>query len=240
MLWPVHIATLLLCGPPPQVVEAEKNATPNRKLRLAATAALATAATASAAISTAHLAHFQPADSIQASILPVDNEILSLTAAIVILASCNYVWVQEQKNREENVQRIWEEVKKRKMKQAKSEKSNVRSKRPNKTQAQARRERSSKSRAENRARAEDRAQAEAVEWRDVPSPTVEKSTVSPALSDFFAEANALARAQAMQLNSALEDQGVLPRISEEGPAGSGVDSTCETGPVSVESDSSRE
>ena len=93
--------------PPPEVLEAEANATPNRKWRLAGAGAGFGFSALSGVVSLASLLGITHDFD---AILPFDNAILSLVIDSAIGGSCAWAWQQEQKTKEQNIERIWEEV----------------------------------------------------------------------------------------------------------------------------------
>ncbi len=207
--------------PPPAVVDAEKNATPMRKYRLAGIGALATLSAGSAALCLATLADADGARELADNILPFGNEYLSLVGTSAILAGCAWAWGEEEKTRQANIQRIFEEVQRRKAngdltrpvpadKGAKKKKK--KSRLQNKTPAQARAlQRASAAQSEAAPAKGKSAQADEGLRAAAPSP----SAAGGLVGDFFAEANALARAQALSLNDALEERGVLPKLDQD-------------------------
>ena len=98
--------------PPPEVIEAEANATPNRKFRLAGAAALGLLSAASALASVTELTG-GGGDVTEALLLPFGGAPLTLFVDVVLLGSCAWLVQQELATRDANIQRIWEEVQRR-------------------------------------------------------------------------------------------------------------------------------
>ena len=220
--------------PPPEVIEAEANATPNRKYRLLGAGVGLALASSSGVLSAAVLAGQPDAISLRDLVL-FDNPILSLLLDVVIGSTCAWAIQQELKTRDENIQRIWEEVQRRRAGGAKS----------------------GANRSQRRAK-------KAVDSRPVqftggggfappplppPAPAVASpppaAPTPPAATDaqgggvlggvkaFFEEANELGRAQAFALNAQLEDAGVIAPISSQPDALSSADALPDVRPAST-------
>ena len=95
--------------PPPEVIEAEAKATPNRKYRLLGAGTGFAISLGSGVLSFAVLTGGAEAS----PIVLFDNPILSLLVDLVIGGSCAWAIQQELKTKAENTQRIWEEVQRR-------------------------------------------------------------------------------------------------------------------------------
>ena len=98
--------------PPPEVVEAEANATPNRKFRLVGCGVGFGVSLGSGILSFNVLTGNPDAQNLRDLVL-FDNPIISLLVDIIIGGTCAWAFQQEIKTRDENQRRIWEEVKRR-------------------------------------------------------------------------------------------------------------------------------
>ena len=215
---------------PPEVIQAEDNATPNRKYRLATAAVGVTvsAATAGAAIATLS-GQYDFGD-----VMLFGSPVVTLVVDVLVGGTSAWAWQQEQKTKRENIARIWEEVKRRRTGGA-TEGANRLQRRAKKVLvpggampgaggfgAQPR-----------SAPARPKAAAPSAAPR-VPAaapPAEEPATVTGADSGglfagaraFLEEANALGKAQAISLNAQLEDAGVLPPVAPRPPAPTTMD-----------------
>jgi len=219
---------------PPEVIQAEDNATPNRKYRLATAAVGVTvsAATAGAAIATLS-GQYEFGD-----VMLFGSPVVTLVVDVLVGGTSAWAWQQEQKTKRENIARIWEEVKRRRTGGA-TEGANRLQRRAKKVLvpggampgaggfgAQPRS-------APARPKASPKAAAPSAAPR-VPAaapPAEEPATVTGADSGglfanaraFLEEANALGKAQAISLNAQLEDAGVLPPVAPRPPAPTTMD-----------------
>lgn len=215
---------------PPEVIQAEDNATPNRKYRLATAAVGVTvsAATAGAAIATLS-GQYEFGD-----VMLFGSPVVTLVVDVLVGGTSAWAWQQEQKTKRENIARIWEEVKRRRTGGA-AEGANRLQRRAKKVLvpggampgaggfgAQPR-----------SAPARPKAAAPSAAPR-VPAaapPAEEPATVTGADSGglfagaraFLEDANALGKAQAISLNAQLEDAGVLPPVAPRPPAPTTMD-----------------
>ncbi|KAL1526204.1 hypothetical protein AB1Y20_014930 [Prymnesium parvum] len=206
-LTPTIVATLDQTPPPPEVIEAEARATPNRKYRLAGAALLGGLGAASGGLAIGALAGQPSALAIAPDVLLFGNPYLSLLTDSVVIGLSAWAWQQEQLTREQNVARIWEEVQRRRG-QGGGAPSGV-------------------NRSQRRMKSKDAAKSEkkkaGFERRPPPPPQEAAPTESGGSAgglmgqakSFMAEANALGRANALQLNSELEARGILPKVVAE-------------------------
>jgi len=204
---PTIVATLDQTPPPPEVIEAEARATPNRKYRLAGAALLGGLGAASGGLAIGALAGQPSALAIAPDVLLFGNPYLSLLTDSVVIGLSAWAWQQEQLTREQNVARIWEEVQRRRG-QGGGAPSGV-------------------NRSQRRMKSKDAAKSEkkkaGFERRPPPPPQEAAPTESGGSAgglmgqakSFMAEANALGRANALQLNSELEARGILPKVVAE-------------------------
>jgi hypothetical protein len=172
---------------PPEVVEAEANATPYRKWRLAAAGVGVGASAVSAAVALGVLAGV--GDDL-APVLPFESPVAALLIDTTIGGACLWAWSKEQETKRLNIQRIWEEVRRRQQGGAPAAGSNRSQRRAEKKGATSRR-------------------------RAPPAPAPTSASPSNPFGEFFEQANALGRAQAVDLNARLEDAGVLPPLSAQ-------------------------
>lgn len=203
-------------GVPREVIEAEAKATAGRPIRLAGTFALGSLSVASAALCVSSLAGQPQAVELAKNLLPFGNVPISLGVNVVLAGTCAWVYQQELETKEKNIQRIWEEVQRRK---AAGSKKKRQKKAVAKTPAEMRQQ----------AREKGAAPLEAPPPPPPPlaQPPLAQPTPEPGLfekiasSSFMEQANTMAKVQAMSLNDALEQRGVLPPIErprEEGLA----------------------
>ena len=213
---------------PPEVIEAEANATPNRKFRLAGAGVGFGVSLVSAGLSVVALGGQSGLD----DLVLFGNPLISLFVDIVIGGSCAWAWQQEQQTKEQNIERIWAEVKRRRSGGAASGANRAQRRGASKQQQQVR-----------QAGAGGFASAPPPPpqflYKDTPPPPPPpppEASAPPAeqagglgglfdgitggVRDMFEEANAMGKASAYDLNSKLEDAGVLPPIEQtSGPGG---------------------
>ena len=96
---------------PPEVIEAEDRATPNRKYRLAAAGVGVGISTISAGLAIATMTGDEAF--ISSDVLLFGNPILTLAVDVIIGGTSGWAWQQEQRIKRENIARIWEEVQRR-------------------------------------------------------------------------------------------------------------------------------
>ena len=198
---------------PPEVIEAEAKATPNRKFRLAGAGVGIGVSAISGVTAVASLAGSGNSD-----VLLFGNPILTLLADTLVGGSCAWALQQELKTRDENIARIWEEVQRRRRGGAKSG-ANRSQRRAKKPPAGARVAGSS---------------AGFTGGGAMPSSPPKSSSPPPAtppgagggdepsgllagVQQFFDEANEMGKAQAQVLNSKLEAAGVLEPLGASAP-----------------------
>ena len=109
---------LAMAGPllvPEEVREAEGKtpAAAGRGLRFAAFAALGGLAVATGGVYLAAAAGIGAVDELADALVPFDNLYLGIALDGGVIATCVWLWRQELNTREENVQRIWAEVQRR-------------------------------------------------------------------------------------------------------------------------------
>jgi len=212
--------SMRLDGVPAEVLEAERKATPGRRPRLAGTVALGVLSAASAGLCVATLTGQPWAAEIAENVLPFGNAPVSLAVNVVLSGTCVWVYQQELETREQNIQRIWEEVQRRKAQGGVSGKAKKR----NKTPAQLR-------------QPQGFVPARSPPPPPSPPPPAPPPAVAPGFferlgsSQFMEEANAMARVQAMSLNDALEEKGVLSPVERAGRGeGEGTEGAASTEP----------
>lgn len=202
---------------PPEVIEAEANATPNRKYRVGIAAAGFFIAAASAALSASVMAG-QPDALKYRDLVLFDNPPLSLIVDVVIAGSTAWAIAQEEKTKKENIQRIWEEVQRRRSGVSPTAAGG------NRSQRRAKKVAVPASPGPFAGGFDPAASARAPpppkpKPKPPPPPSAAPSApngVLGAARDFFDEANALGKAQAIALNTQLEDAGVLPSTTPTG------------------------
>lgn len=216
---------------PPEVIEAEANATPNRKLRIAAAAVGALVSFASGGSSGGILVGQVDASGPYSALVLFDNPVISLLIDAVIGGTCVWAIQQEQKTKEENIRRIWKEVRRRRAGGSASA-SNRSQRRAKKVEVAApipgtpvgfggpRGGKNSKRKLSKAQRAPPQASAPAQSLQT--SKMVDDSCGDGGLlekaKDFFDEANTMGKAQALVLNAQLEEAGVLPSIGADQPS----------------------
>ena len=97
---------------PPEVLEAEAKAMPNRKYRLVGAGTGFGLSLLSGVLSAAVLAGQEDALKL-ADLVLFDNAIASLAINVVIGSTCAWAFQQELATKEANIERIWQEVKRR-------------------------------------------------------------------------------------------------------------------------------
>ena len=95
-----------------QVIEAEANATPNRKWRLLGVGTGFALSSASGVLDIATISGAVDTSALAPLIL-FDNPTLSLVINFAVGSTCAWAWQQEQETKRQNVQRIWDEVQRR-------------------------------------------------------------------------------------------------------------------------------
>jgi len=198
---------------PPEVIEAEANATPNRKYR-EWTAGVGVAISAlSAVLTIASLSGQMEGEDMYL----FGDPKLTLLTDLIIGGTSVWAYREEQRTKQENIVRIWEEVQQR---GAGGVKKNA-----NRSQRRAK-----KVAVSTALRGElPIFESSIADTPTGPSPppeppspatTPEPSSPLPGLGlvGFFAEANAMGRSMALGLNKQLEDAGVLPPINPAGGA----------------------
>ena len=126
-LLPVRRAAVVAMGPvevPPEIREAEGKtpAASGRGLRFAAFAVLGALAVATGVIYLGSALGFEAVDDLADALVPFDNLYLGLAVDGGVITTCVWLWRQEETTREENVQRIWAEVQRRRAAPAKGKK----------------------------------------------------------------------------------------------------------------------
>ncbi|KOO53735.1 hypothetical protein Ctob_013246 [Chrysochromulina tobinii] len=184
---------------PPEVIQAEDNATPNRKYRLATAAVGVTvsAATAGAAIATLS-GQYEFGD-----VMLFGSPVVTLVVDVLVGGTSAWAWQQEQKTKRENIARIWEEVKRRRTGGA-TEGANRLQRRAKKVLVPG------------------GAMPGAAEEPATVTGADSGGLFANARA-FLEEANALGKAQAISLNAQLEDAGVLPPVAPRPPAPTTMD-----------------
>jgi hypothetical protein len=236
--------------PPPEVIEAEANATPNRKFRLAGTAIGVALSAGSGIASGATLAGQIDANDALSALVLFDNPTLSLAVDLIIGGTCAWAWQQEQRTKQQNTRRIWEEVKRRRAGGAVTGPGGNRSQRRAKKVAVqqplpgspvgfggggggptsgARKKPSPP--ASKSASVAPPPPAPAAAEVGAPPPEYGNGLLGKA-QDFLEEANAMGKAQALVLNAQLEESGVLPATSSGAtPQGAAEPAAAEAAPV---------
>ena len=206
--------------PPPEVIQAEANSTPNRKYRLIGAGTGFGIALGSGVLSAAVLAGQPDAMGLRDLVL-FDNPIISLLVDVIIGGACAWAWQQEQLTKEQNIQRIWEEVQRRRAGGAKSGAN--RSQRRSKSQAESRPVQFTGGGGFSSPSPPPPAPPPPP---SPPPPPTEQPAAAPAdgglfgkVNAFFEEANELGRTNALALNAQLEDAGVLPVINPPSASG---------------------
>lgn len=230
-----HSIDMSLEGVPPEVIEAEGKATPGRPPRLAGTIALGVLSSASAALCVATIAGQPQAAELAENMLPFGNAPVSLAVNLVLCGTCGWVYQQELQTREQNILRIWDEVQRRRSTAGESGKNRKQKRAPAKTPA------------ELRQQARQQGATTSFQASPLPPPPppptaaslqadepgfLEKLTSSP----FMQEANAMAKVQAMSLNAALEERGVLQTLDRPSESGVPPDEAKEQAAASVPDD----
>jgi hypothetical protein len=208
-------------GVPSEVIEAEAKATPGRPARLAGTIALGALSAASAALCVATIAGQPQAAELAENVLPFGNVPVSLAVNLVLCGTCGWVYKEELQTREQNILRIWDEVQRRKSAAGRPEKNKKQKRAPAKTPAELRQQAKQQGFSAS-------FQASLVPPSPPPPPPPAASPQADqpgfleklASSPFMEQANAMAKVQAMSVNAALEERGVLPTLQR--PSGSGV------------------
>jgi len=199
----------MLMSAPREVIEAEDKATPARKFRLAGIAALGSACTASAVLSIAAASGQAQARTMADAVLPFGNEYLSLAADAIIIGGCGWTWNEEMQTRERNIERIWEEVQRRRGSASGVNRQDRRSKAKFK---------------KSKGFGDSPRDSSATTTPVLPPPSLSSGStrgvmksagVMKQAKSFFDEANAMAKAQAIQLNADLEARGVLAPLDAD-------------------------
>jgi hypothetical protein len=191
---------------PPEVIDAEAKATPNRIYRLAVAGGAAAISLVSAGATAATMTGALDSN----DVLLFGNPYLTLGADLLVGGTGAWAFQQEMKTKEENIARIWEEVQRRRSGGAAS----------------------GANRSQRRAKKVVQQQpavpapvgfASAPTKQPPPSPppaepaTQATEAKGGGLLDgakaFFDEANAMGKANALNLNAKLEDAGVLPPVA---------------------------
>lgn len=207
-----HRSTLIRAAepPPPEVIEAEANATPNRKYRLAGAATVGALAVTQAGLGVCSLAGVEGLAELGDNVLLFGNPFLTLLVDVGLAGTAGLTWQQEQATREANVARIWEEVQRRRKGGAKSGE--------NRSQKRARKK-------PGAAKPVGMAPVAAAPPASAPPAPPPPASPPPGsafgglaakASSFFDEANAMGRASALELNAQLEERGVLPKLEADG------------------------
>lgn len=161
----------------------------------------------SGALAVASLAGQEAAVSIGQDVLLFGNPYLSLVFDVVVAGASGWAWQQEQLTREQNVQRIWEEVQRRRSGGATTG--------ANRSQRRVKAKVQSKSK-EKLGFSQTPAPPPPPPLPSPPPPPSPAPSPSGGLMEqakgMFAEANAMGRASALKLNSELEERGVLPAL----------------------------
>ena len=214
---PIAVAMDDMSKPPPEVVEAEANATPNRKFRLVGCGVGFGVSLGSGILSFNVLTGNPDAQNLRDLVL-FDNPIISLLVDIIIGGTCAWAFQQEIKTRDENQRRIWEEVKRRRAGGAASG--------ANRSQRRAK-------------KVVDTRKAQFTGGGGFnspppppPAPPPPPPPAAPPMADaaegggeglfekaksFFEEANEMGKASALVLNAQLEEKGVLSPIAQPVP-----------------------
>jgi len=204
--------------PPPEVIEAEDKATPNRKYRLATAAGAVGISSVAGGLAVASLA----GQEIGQDVLLFGSPFLTLGASTIIGGTGAWAWNEEQKTKRQNIARIWEEVQLRRRGGGGAPGSGA-----NRSQRRAK-----------KVPVAGGAMPGAGGFGQAPSaPTLApKSPPSPpptepeqpggglfaGVQSFFDEANAMGKAQAVNLNAQLEDAGVLKPLAQQDTPPSGA------------------
>jgi hypothetical protein len=215
---------------PPEIREAEGKtpAASGRGLRFAAFAVLGALAVATGVIYLGSALGFEAVDDLADALVPFDNLYLGLAVDGGVITTCVWLWRQEETTREENVQRIWAEVQRRRAAPAKGKKEVGFKKKRKASRPGAATAASSSGFGSSPAPPEAAAAAPpAAPPPPPPPPPPAAPPPEPPAGGFqkmwdemYEQADSLGRAQALSLNSALEDRGVLPKLQtpEEGSA----------------------
>ena len=215
--------------PPPEVIEAEAKAMPNRPVRLGVAVGAIGLSLLTGIIAGGNLANVQEAVNLRDLIL-FDNPVLTLAIDTVIGGISAWSIQQELETKEKNIQRIWEEVQRRRSGGAASG--------ANRSQRRAKKVEAPKPMFTG---------GDGFSTPPSPPPSKKAPKPSPApptqpppsapappaaaptdgglagglfgkAKSFLDEANELGKTQALALNAQLEDKGVLPPIGAPPPA----------------------
>jgi len=209
-------------APPPEVIEAEANATPNRKWRLLGVGTGFALSSASGVLDIATISGAVDTSALAPLIL-FDNPTLSLVINFAVGSTCAWAWQQEQETKRQNVQRIWDEVQRRRNGGAASG-ANRAQRRAKKVAVPAAPPGAAGFGALASEKRDGRTASPAPPTTP-PSPPPAATPPTPAgtpnqdsgifggVKSFFDEANAIGKAQAITLNSKLEDAGVLSPVA---------------------------
>eukprot|EP00965_Chrysotila_dentata_P101763 3359727-Pleurochrysis_carterae.AAC.8 len=205
--------------PPLAVIEAERQATPMRKYRFIGIGVLGALCAASGLLCAFAISGQPDALDLAEDLLPFGNPYISLVGDVAIGGTCVWAFQQELQTREQNVQRIWEEVQRRKQgggvpAKGGGNRSNRRA------TGVAKSAKSAKIQMQPRAKPASPAPASESSSPPPPpapaaAPPAEGSGLFKQAQSFLDEANNLARAQAIQLNDDLEKRGMLPQIEKQ-------------------------
>jgi len=228
-----------MAGPPlvPKEIRDAEEKTPaaaGRGLRFAAFAALGGLAVATGVVYLAAAVGIGAVDELAEALVPFDNLYLGIALDGGVIATCVWLWRQELNTREENVQRIWAEVQRRRN-------SPKGSKAGRKEEGFTKKRKASRGSAKRDAPPARGAGAGAAGFGSsaVPAPAPPELPAAPPPAaeigpppggfqkmwgELYDQADSMGRAQAVSLNSALEERGVLPTIlpAEGSATGSGA------------------
>jgi len=173
---------------PPEIWEAEEKAEPMRNARLIAYTLVGAAAGLVA------VGRIETIKDLQAAGTTSIGDVLPIVLDVGIIPIAAYFAYEDMKNRYENVERIWKEVKAKKASTGRTKSSAG--------------NRTGKGFGSSSA-------ASVTSARASPKPVVEKKDSGPlaGLKSMFEEANEEAKIQAYQVNNMLEDKGVLKKLA---------------------------
>jgi len=198
---------------PPEIIEAEANATPNRKFREWTSGVGVAISALSAALTIASLSGLLEGGE---DVYLFGSPKLTLLTDGIIGWTSVWAYQEEQRTKQENIARIWEQVQQRAA-DGKRKKANRSQRRAKKVEV------SAALRGEvpiiDSSIADSPTGPSPPPEPPSPATTPEPSSPPPGLGgllSFFAEANAIGRSQAVWLNKQLEDAGVLPPINPAG------------------------